>query len=193
MSPIPAGYAVAVSTLSQIPGMPSPRPEASSPVRPPTDPRQIVPPPGLLEPVVPHPASVQLAAPPSPVAADLDHTVVVARRHPVAWALVTDDGSMMPLTAASVVLGRAPAGSGAGEQELAVPDATRTLSKVHARLDLVDGVWVVTDLVATNGVIVRTDGADRLLDPGTSAPVSDRFMLGRVGLRLVALDDGTSP
>jgi hypothetical protein len=61
---------------------------------------------------------------------------------------------------------------------------------VHARLELADGVWTVTDLNATNGVIViEADGTETLLDPGASAPVVERFVLGRVAMRLVAGED----
>ena len=74
-----------------------------------------------------------------------------------------------------------------------MPDSTRTLSKVHARLDLADGVWTVTDLNATNGVIViEADGSENLLDPGASAVVRDRFVLGKVGMRLSFGDDAAS-
>lgn len=180
-------------------------------------PTPIVPPPGLLitpPPVVPAekhapsmpaqpwapldrptPPAAATPAPASPVldpdaeGDELDRTVVVDRRPVATWSLVVDDGPTLRLSGLRVVLGRRPAGSGDGAQELAVPDATRTLSKVHARLDLADGVWTVTDLNATNGVIViGADGSETLLDPGASAPVGERFILGKVGMRLVVAE-----
>ena len=124
---------------------------------------------------------------------ELDRTVVVDRRPVVPWRLIVDGGPTFRLSGSIAVLGRRPAGSGAGSQEIAIPDSTRTLSKVHARLDLVDGVWTVTDLNATNGVIViEADGSENLLDPGASAVVRDRFVLGKVGMRLSFDDDAAT-
>jgi hypothetical protein len=124
---------------------------------------------------------------------ELDRTVVVDRRPVVPWRVIVDGGPTFRLSGASAVLGRRPAGSGGGSQEIAVPDSTRTLSKVHARLDLADGVWTVTDLNATNGVIViEADGSENLLDPGATAVVRDRFVLGKVGMRLSFGDDAAT-
>jgi predicted component of type VI protein secretion system len=115
--------------------------------------------------------------------------VVVARPQVVPWHLVVEGGPTWRLTGTRVVLGRRPQGAGAGAQELAIPDSSRTLSKVHARLELFDGVWTVTDLDATNGVIVvEADGTETLLDPGASARLTERFVLGRVAMRVVAGD-----
>lgn len=116
---------------------------------------------------------------------EIDRTVVVDRRPVIPWRLVVEGGPTFRLSGARVVLGRRPDGAGAGAQEIAVPDSTRTLSKVHARLDLADGVWTITDLNATNGVIViGSDGTEQLLDPGASAPLTERFVLGKVGMRV---------
>jgi hypothetical protein len=124
---------------------------------------------------------------------DLDRTVVVDRRPVVPWHLVVEGGPALRLSSTRVVLGRRPAGADSAAQELAVPDSTRTLSKVHARLELADGVWTVTDLNATNGVIViGADGTETLLDPGASAPIAERFVLGRVALRIAAGDDDSA-
>ena len=170
-----------MSIPSPVPGMPAPPPADEAPPTP-RQTAQIVPPPGLFAPT-------PSAAPTSP-ADDLDRTIVVAPRRKLAWTLVVDGGPTLPLTASRVVLGLRPTAPGDAAQPLAIPDATRTLSKVHARLDLVDGVWTVTDLDATNGVIVvAADGSELLLDPGATAPVVERLRLGRVGMRLVATED----
>jgi hypothetical protein len=114
---------------------------------------------------------------------ELDSTVVVERVSPVRWQLVTDDGHILPLRSPRVLLGRKP--SGEGLALVVVPDSTKTLSKNHARLDLADGVWTVTDLDSTNGVIiVEDDGTETLLPEGGSAPVAGGFVLGKVGLRI---------
>uniref|UniRef100_UPI00378512BA FHA domain-containing protein n=1 Tax=Pseudolysinimonas sp. TaxID=2680009 RepID=UPI00378512BA len=198
-------------------------PAASAPPTLPPPPGQIVPPPGIITPppgltppraVTPPVAPAEppaqffaplvtappVPAPASPVADavgdgsdDLDRTVVVDRRPVVPWRLLVDGGPVFRLSGTRVVLGRRPNGGDAGAQEIAVPDPTRTLSKVHARLDLIEGVWTVTDLDATNGVIViEADGTENLLDPGASAPVVDRFVLGKVGMRLAFGEDDAS-
>ena len=84
-----------------------------------------------------------------------------------------------------VVLGRNPTSTEAGVAAIAVPDTTRTLSKTHARLDLVDGEWTVTDLNSTNGVIVvGPDDAENLITVGEATPLTARFVLGKVGMRV---------
>ena len=68
---------------------------------------------------------------------------------------------------------------------LAVSDETCTISKVHARLDLVDGAWQITDAGSTNGIIVTHAGRAYTVPSGTSAAVDEQFVLGSVGMRLV--------
>ena len=84
------------------------------------------------------------------------------------------------------MLGRKPAAGEPGTQDVAVPDTTRTLSKVHARLQLGDAGWTITDLDSTNGVVVvAPDDEETLLESGASAPVPGRFILGKVAMRIV--------
>lgn len=117
---------------------------------------------------------------------ELDRTVVVDRRPLICWSLLTEMGVALPLRSDSVLLGRKPVASDAGVELITVPDETRTLSKNHARLDLRDDVWTVTDLHSTNGVIlVAADGSETLLAAGGSSPLSGKFILGNVSLRLV--------
>lgn len=116
---------------------------------------------------------------------DLEATVVVDRRSRMRWHLVLEDGTRLPLTGEAVVLGRNP-DAAPGEQKLAVPDRTRTLSKTHARLDLQGEEWRLTDLHSTNGVVlVADDGTETLLDPGESVMGTGRFILGEVALQVV--------
>ncbi|WNM26922.1 DUF5684 domain-containing protein [Demequina capsici] len=135
------------------------------------------------------------AAPPatSPTTDDHDHdhdhdhdsTVVVDRRPRIRWTLVVDDAPPVALTADHVLLGRKPTASDPAVQALALQDSTRTLSKVHARLDLADGQWTITDLNSTNGVmLVAVDGTETLLDAGATASAQGRFVLGEVGMHL---------
>lgn len=117
---------------------------------------------------------------------DLEATVIVARKRGVRRSLVLDDGRTFALSGASVVIGRNPVGE-PGEQRLAITDATRTLSKTHARLVVTDDEWRLTDLHATNGVVVvAEDGTEVLLDPGESVLGTGRFVLGEVGMHVVA-------
>ena len=126
---------------------------------------------------------------PRPTDDDLGATVVVARKPGVRRVLVLDDGRRFSLSGASVVIGRNPAGD-PGEQRLAISDSTRTLSKTHARLVVHDDEWRLTDLHATNGVvIVADDGAETLLDSGESVIGTGRFILGAVGMQVVAERD----
>ncbi|MEV7610653.1 DUF5684 domain-containing protein [Microbacterium sp. NPDC089320] len=119
---------------------------------------------------------------------DLDATVVVARKRGVRRSLVLDDGRRFSLSGASVVIGRNPIGE-PGEQRLAISDTTRTLSKTHARLVVHDDEWRLTDLHATNGVVVEENGTETLLDPGESVTGNGRFILGEVGMHVIAERD----
>ncbi|WP_168200369.1 FHA domain-containing protein [Protaetiibacter larvae] len=110
------------------------------------------------------------------------------RRSRTRWRLELDGGIEFPLTATTVVLGRNPASGDPDIQDIAVPDATRTLSKVHARLRRDGEEWTVTDLKSTNGVVVvADDGTETELEPGASVAVTGEFFLGEVGMRIVAV------
>ncbi|QCB95388.1 FHA domain-containing protein [Cellulomonas shaoxiangyii] len=115
--------------------------------------------------------------------ADAERTVV--RPRAVRWRLRLDDGRVVPLERPLVVIGRRPPETDGTTQVVALPDTTRTLSKTHARLELRDGTWWVTDLGSTNGVVVAdADGAQRLLPRGEPARVPARVRLGDVGMVL---------
>ena len=140
-------------------------------------------------PFAPSPASVASAPSAADSDDDFDETVVVDRRPKVRWRLSVDGGHVFELTADRVLLGRKPL-TEPGAQSIAVPDGTRTLSKTHARLDLADGRWTVTDLDSTNGVIIiEPDASENLLTVGASAVVVERFVLGEVGMSLEFTDD----
>jgi hypothetical protein len=155
--------------------------------------------PGPLLPATPPPASADEALPaaePEPWEDDDEGETIVVDRRPVAhWELVLDDGPSYPLAAASIVLGRRPAGTDAATQYLAVHDTTRTLSKVHARLDLQGEDWRIIDLRSTNGVVVLDpDGAEHPLDAGSAVLLGGRpFVLGRVAMRVRRIDRDGMP
>jgi len=150
-------------------------------------PAQVSPPPGMPAPapapVAPAPAPAPAAAPAAePVA---EYTVLVDRGASQQWSLVLDDGRRFDLWAPSVLIGRAPSGGGPGTQILAIADETCTISKAHARLTLVDGVWQVTDVGSTNGIIVTRGGRAFTVPTGTTAAVGEQLVLGSVGMRLI--------
>ena len=111
-------------------------------------------------------------------------TVLVDRVAPTPWRLNVEGMGEFPLTRQHVLLGRKPTGT-IDTQALRIPDTTRTVSKVHARLDLVRDEWVITDLNSTNGVIViASDGTERLLNVGEAAPVPFSFILGKLEMSI---------
>ena len=100
------------------------------------------------------------------------------------WRLVVAGGRTFELIRPRVLLGRDPVAK-SGEQEIVVVDPTRTMSKTHALLELVDDVWRVTDLGSVNGVrLIERNGSERALVPGIPEPVSGRFSLGTVLIEL---------
>jgi len=194
------------------PPPPPPPPAPIAPPPPPAPPVQPAPPPPA-PPAPPPPAAPAPASPPPPPhpiddsasqsssfapieivpatpeteaaeSAQDDHTILVARPPRVVWSLVLDNGAYLPLDSASIVLGRAPGRKVDGNPALAVPDATKTLSKVHARLDRDGEVWTITDLGSTNGVVVGEGDEERTLGADESAVVDGRFILGELGLRI---------
>lgn len=115
---------------------------------------------------------------------DGSNTIVVDRRPKTPWRLGIDGVGEFPLMGPHVLLGRKPIGT-IGVQALSIPDATRTVSKMHARLDRVGDEWVITDLNSTNGVIViAEDGTERLLAVGESSPVPFSFILGKLAMSI---------
>lgn len=207
----PPPVAPAPEVVAAAPAPPAPpTPVLADPPAPAAAPEQISAPP-VSEPVAP-PVPIVAPAPPAPVTSDpptlakapepallaadddddLDSTIVVDRRPVVPWKLIADDGFTVALTGSTAVLGRKPAEAD-GVQAISIPDTTKTLSKTHARLELADGAWTVIDLDSTNGVIVvAVDGTEDLLEKGGSGVILDRFVLGKVALRVTFEDDAAS-
>jgi len=136
----------------------------------------------------PVPAAVLAAAPDGDDDEDeLEGTVMVQRDVPEPWTLVLDDGRQFSISGTSVLVGRRPTSTDPSVGVLALADPERTVSKVHARLDLVDGAWLVTDLASTNGVhLPAADGTEQRLAAHVATPVPGRLTLGTMGMRLVA-------
>ncbi|MBK8447640.1 MAG: FHA domain-containing protein [Micropruina sp.] len=108
------------------------------------------------------------------------------------WQLLLDNGVQVALTGSSLV-GRDPTNEpGQSHQLLAVPDLTRSISRVHALLEPdADCVWL-TDTGATNGTRAATPSAaggtviERWLRPGERVAVraGSTIHLGDRALRL---------
>ncbi len=180
------------AAASANPASPTP-PEAEAPVALPVAPPSLPPlPPGPATPLAPPPtpaaAKAPVEIPPHVLDDDEDEdgeTVVVDRRPRVSWFLTVDGGGRLPLKAPHVLLGRRPTSAEKDVQALPIPDSTRTLSKIHARLDLVDGAWTITDLDSTNGVLlVAPDGGETLVEPGVATEIAGRFLLGKVAMTI---------
>ena len=120
---------------------------------------------------------------------DFEATQIAVRRRPV-WKLQLPMSSRpVDVSATVVLLGRRPDSDSSvpDAQLIPVADGTRTISKNHARLDLVDGVWNITDLGSTNGVVLLGAGGEETeLTPGIPVPVTERFLLGDAELGLTS-------
>lgn len=129
----------------------------------------------------------------APQGDDLDRTVVVSRpaqaRADIGWSLILPDGDALPLTADCVV-GRRPTVT-EGSTPLVIADPTRTLSKSHARLRLVDDRWRVSDLGSTNGVwLMHASGLEEELEPYDEVEATTQLRLGTLEVELRAGESG---
>ena len=71
------------------------------------------------------------------------------------------------------------------------PVATKTVSKVHARIDRAGDHWTLTDLGSTNGsAVIGPGGREQPLPSGGSELIRGRFLLGEVGMILVRNPEG---
>lgn len=118
----------------------------------------------------------------------IDETIITRRRR-TAWSLVPPAGAAVPITADVVLLGRKPAPDRAFPEAQLVPVDDGTVSKTHARLELRDDRWYVTDLGSTNGVLFATlMGTEVEATPGVEVEAGERFFLGDAEVRLQRSD-----
>ncbi|GAA1982305.1 DUF5684 domain-containing protein [Microbacterium pumilum] len=118
----------------------------------------------------------------------IEETVITQRRR-VNWSLVPPSGAPIPLRSETVIVGRRPVADAAfpGAQLVAIQDGT--VSKIHARLELRDEAWYITDLDSTNGVLFATlMGTEVEAPPGVEVEAGDRFLLGDAEVRLIRSD-----
>lgn len=119
---------------------------------------------------------------------DMDETVI-ARRRRTDWSIVLPSGDAIPLASEVVLVGRRPAAmpEHPGAQLVAIDDGT--VSKTHARLELRNERWYITDLGSTNGVVFSSlMGTEIEAIPGEASEAGDRFLLGDAEVRLVRSD-----
>lgn len=117
---------------------------------------------------------------------DVEKTMISSRRLKP-WILHTEDGQRVQLSAPVVLLGRNPAHSRTHPeaQLVSVTDSGKTVSKLHARLELVDGAWSIVDLNSTNGVVLIDEaGTENELTEGVTTPLTERFLLGELPCRI---------
>lgn len=197
-APAPAAQAPAAPAAGGVgpvrrgvtPGVPA---APSAAVPPPPAPATAVPAPVAATPATPAPAPAASApaAPQAPVmrAGSVEPEPAPLTRRarrgaeeqgvPAGWSLALPSGEVVPVAAASLVLGRNPRAAESGVQYVAVTDEARTVSKQHARLVWDGSGWTITDLGSTNGVsVLDASGAEQAVSANGSAPVADRFVLG---------------
>ncbi|GAA1929423.1 hypothetical protein GCM10009775_21850 [Microbacterium aoyamense] len=114
----------------------------------------------------------------------VDETVVTRRRR-TEWTLLPPSGRAVAITGEVLLLGRRPTADPAhpAAQLIAIDDAT--VSKTHARLELRERVWFITDLDSTNGIVFTTERGEVDVVPGVAIEAGDRFLLGDAEIRLV--------
>ena len=106
---------------------------------------------------------------------DVDRTQMSPRRRSEgALTVVLEDGQRIPLRGA-ILIGREPSerSEWPDARLVTVPDATKSVSKTHALLEVdPSGLWI-TDLASTNGVYVeQPDGPELDLEPGIRTAVA---------------------
>jgi hypothetical protein len=115
----------------------------------------------------------------------LEHTIIAHRRRAV-WSIVPPSGAPISLTSDVVILGRRPVADDDHPDAQLVSIQDGTVSKTHARLELRDDTWYITDLDSTNGVLFATVlGTEVEATPGVEVEAGDRFLLGDAEVRLV--------
>lgn len=172
--------------LAPVVSAPATQPEPQAVPEPEPEPEPVV----VAEPtpsIPPASPAIPDAAPAEAPEPEDERTVLSPRSRVIApWLLILDTGERIELVEESVVVGRKPASIEHGVPGITIPDSTKTLSKVHARLDRIGDHWTLTDLGSTNGsAIIESGGRERLLARGGSDVIRGRFLLGEVGMVLV--------
>jgi len=123
-------------------------------------------------------------------AQDAPARVLPKAEHPgvTGWFLLLDTGQQLMIPARSFVAGRRPGESEQGLPTVTIPDPHKTISRVHARFDLIDDQWHATDLGSANGIVtIGEEGTESIVEPGGSTRLVGRFVLGLVGMQFVRI------
>lgn len=107
---------------------------------------------------------------------------------PTQWVIETEAGDIVPLPGDDITIGRQPKAT-ADSTPLALNDATKTLSKTHARLrrDASRDTWTVEDLASTNGVAVVTRQVEHELQPNVVTPLEEYVAFGMLRCRVIRI------
>lgn len=114
-------------------------------------------------------------------------------RKPSQLLLFLENAQGIPLASkASIVLGRKPCKQSAGDTVIPIKDATGTVSRNHARLEIEDGRIWLTDLGSTNGTQVMCDGEEIQLAAHIRTEISSgsRISLGDISCSIAASGRG---
>jgi hypothetical protein len=176
--------------------LPTATPAALATLTPPT-PREVVTPtlaatptthtptsPTIHDVATPQPTSVTSASGGDNDGDDIEATLFVPK--PGQWVLALEDGRVIDLPSADVVIGRAPRHDTA--TPVKISDDTRTLSATHARLRWSHdtATWFIEDLGSTNGVaLVDSNGRHRTLVPQSPTRATEYLLLGTLRAHLV--------
>ncbi len=88
---------------------------------------------------------------------EMDERTLLAKRKRVPYGeLVLPSGEVIPLTHRTVLVGRRLPESAKAPwvQAIDIPDETKTISSLHAKLSYGEGMWIIEDLNSTNGIYV---------------------------------------
>jgi len=114
---------------------------------------------------------------------DPDEQTIVVKRGEASWVLEIVGGARYRLPDDSVVIGRATARP--APETLAIEDATRTMSKVHAELTLEENGWHVRDLGSTNGTYLRDGDEEWPVVGDRPVLVEGALLLGDLEARIL--------
>jgi len=116
---------------------------------------------------------------------DFEDTVIVNRREEL-WVLSPEGADPIRVTRPVALLGRNPSVSAdhPDAQLIRLTDPARTVSKTHARIELVSGAWLIIDLASTNGVYLDDDGSEVELEADVPTTLTPAFRLGELPFRL---------
>lgn len=132
--------------------------------------------------------SIFRAAPTLAEPEDVDETRIVTRSTATVWNLELEGHGVFAVPHVDLIVGRKPTPleQFADAVPFPIPDPTKTLSKVHARLFLREGSWYIIDLGATNGVLIETSRGDEQISVGSEVSLAAGFVLGDLRMRMLA-------